>query len=122
MTIDPDFGRQVDALVAENQHLRVKSDNDDKTMHLMQEQYSAMAASVESMRGKYERQIFQLTTERDEAVVKHSKIKSLLLQSADIIMQAARADIGNETPEKMPAQTGPHVQDDRLPIARLNQG
>jgi hypothetical protein len=122
MSNDINFGRQVDALVAENQHLRVKSDNDDKTLHLMQEQYKALAASVDSMRNKYERQIFQLTTERDDATVKHSKIKSLLLQAADIVMQAARADIGDETPERMPQQTGQHIQDDRLPIARLNQG
>lgn len=114
-----EFGRQVDALVAENQHLRVKSDNDDKTMHLMQEQYKALAASVESMRNKYERQIFQLTTERDEAVIKHAKIKSLLLQAADIVMQAARADVGDETPEKMPPQTGSHIVDERLPTARI---
>lgn len=120
MTIDSTFGRQVDSLVAENQHLRVKSDNDDKTIHLQQEQYKALAASVEGMRAKYERQIFQLTTERDEAVLKHSKIKSLLLQSADIIMQAARADIGNETPEKMPPGAPlREIKDDRLPIARL---
>lgn len=116
---DQTFGRQVDALVAENQHLRVKADNDDKTLHLMQEQYRALSASVEGMRAKFERQIFQLTTERDEAMLKHSKIKSLLLQSADIIMQAARADVGDEAPEKMPPQTGRHIEDDRLPIARL---
>jgi len=114
-----EFGRQVDALVAENQHLRVKSDNDDKTLHLMQEQYKALAASVESMRNKYERQIFQLTTERDEAVVKHARIKSLLMQSADITMQALRADAGDETPEKMPPQTGAHIVDQRLPAAKI---
>lgn len=119
MEANKEFGRQIDALVAENQHLRVKSENDDITINLMREQYRAMAESVESMRNKYERQIFQLTTERDDAVAKRSKIKSLLLQGADITMQALRADAGDDTPEKMPAQTGTHISDDRLPIARL---
>lgn len=122
MSVDSEFGRQVDALVAENQHLRVKSDNDNKTLFLMRQQYEALAASVDSMRDDYERKLHRARTECDQAIIKHSAIKSLLLQSADIVMQALRADAGDEAPEKMPANRGPHITDDRLPIARLGNG
>ncbi len=118
--MDNEFGRQADALVRENQHLRVKSDNDDKTLHLMREQYAALAASVDGMRDKYEREIRGLRVDRDQAVIKHSTIKSLLLQAADIIVQAARADVGNDTPEKMPSQIGAHLIDPRLPNLDIN--
>src|SRR5579862_1250224 len=68
MTFDIRLGEQVDALVSENQHLRIKSENDDKTLHLMREQYDALAASVEGLRAKHDREVHTLRTERDVAV------------------------------------------------------
>lgn len=117
--MDSEFSRQAADIVRENQHLRVKSNNDDKTLHLMRQQYKALASSVEGMRDEHRREAHQLRTERDEAVAKHATIKSLLLQQAEITMQALRADAGNETPEKMPESRGQHITDDRLPLARL---
>lgn len=118
--MNDEFGRQADALVRENQHLRVKSDNDDITMQLMREQYKALADSVEDMRSGLETKLHRMRVERDEAVLKHRTIKGLLLQSTDLVMQALRADKGDETPEIMPPQTGRHIEDDRLPLAELN--
>src|SRR4051812_12735440 len=43
------LSEQIDRLVAENQHLRVKSENDDKTLHLLKEQYRLLAAQVEGI-------------------------------------------------------------------------
>lgn len=114
-----EFSRQAEEVVRENQHLRVKSDNDDKTIHLMRQQYDAMALSVDDMRSDYERKLHHMRTERDQAVARHAAIKALLLQAANIVMQALRADIGNETPEKMPPARLPALDDGRLPIARL---
>jgi hypothetical protein len=111
---------QVGLLVSENQHLRVKSDNDDKTLHLMREQYDALSSSVEGLRDRHERETHKLRTERDQAVRKYAVIKALLMQSADITMQALRAEQGDETPEVIPDRVVRHVSDDRLPIARLS--
>ena len=114
------LSEQVDRLVSENQHLRVKSDNDDITHRLMKEQYDALSASVEGMRSKFEREIHLMRTERDQAVRASKEINTLLLQAANLIMQALRAKEGDAAPEKMPEARGKHVSDDRLPIARLS--
>lgn len=111
---------QIKEMVAENQHLRVKSENDDTTLHLMRQQYDALADSVDAMRDEHAREVHLLRTQRDQAVIKHSRIKALLMQSTEIIMQALRADQGNETPEKMPVATLAIVHDDRLPAVGMS--
>jgi len=84
------LSEQVDRLVSENQHLRVKSDNDDITRQLLKEQYDALAGSVENTRTKHEREMHLLRTERDQAVIAFKEIDTLLLQAADMVMQATR--------------------------------
>lgn len=132
MTNDKEtFADQANRLVAENQHLRVKSDSDDLTIRLMREQYDGLAATVNNVRDKAaaeikatqdyaEHEISDLTIERDQAVRAFKEIDTLLLQAADLVMQALRAREGDAAPESLPTQRGMHIDDDRLPIARLN--
>lgn len=118
--MDDTFSRKAAELVAENQHLRVKAENQDITIVLMKEQYDSMAASVDGLRDKHDREMHKMRTERDQAVRKFATIKALLLQSADITMQALRAEQGDETPAQIPDRKTGHITDDRLPIARLS--
>jgi len=122
---------QVDRMVAENQHLRVRCESQETTITLMRDQYDALAAQVNDIRAKSrfeverardraESEVSELTIERDHAVRSFKEIDSILLQAADLIMQALRARQGDNTPEKMPERQTPHIVDDRLPIARLN--
>lgn len=124
------LAEQVDRLVAENQSLRVKSENDDKLIHLLKEQYSSLAAQVKGIREDAIREVERARhqrdadvsaaeIERDQALVAYKEIDGLLLQAGDLITQAARARIGNATPEKMPRQPLPAIEDSRLPAASL---
>lgn len=124
------LAEQVDRLVAENQSLRVKSENDDKLIHLLKEQYSSLAAQVKGIREDAIREVERARhqrdadvsaaeIERDQALVAYKEIDGLLLQAGDLITQAARARIGNTTPEKMPRQPLPAIEDSRLPAASL---
>lgn len=122
---------QVNQIVAENQHLRVKSENDDITLNLMKSQYDSLAAQVADIRSKARAevekarnmaadQIADMTIERDQAVRAFKEIDTTLMQAADLIMQALRARQGDDTPEQIPDRVTPHLRDDRLPIARLS--
>ena len=55
----------------------------------------------------------------DSSEIKERKMKSLLNQAADMILQAMRADVGNDTPEKMPQRQLSDMNDDRLPQPTL---
>ena len=111
---------QVGAMVTENQNLRVKSENDDLTIKLMRNQYDSLAAEVDGIHQKYLREIRSLRTERDQAVRNYAIMDTLLMQAADLIMQAARARIGDTTPEMMPHALVPHIEDGRLPGVALS--
>lgn len=125
------LSEQIDSLVAENRHLRIKSDADDRTIHLLKEQYAGLSAQVKGMREDAIREVERarhqrdaavqdMEIERDEALAANSQIEALLLQATEIITQALRARIGNATPEKMPpAQLG-EVNDARLPAPTLS--
>lgn len=126
LSADRLFAEKVTAMITENQNLRVKSDNDEKTIFLQTEQYNALAAKVNSIRDDAasrvakalddcDRQVTGMAIERDQAIAKYKRIDTLLMQAADLIMQAARARTGDETPEKMPQVQLPNMQDDRLP-------
>ena len=117
---DHHLSEQISRLVSENQHFRVKSENDEKTIHLLKQQYSGLSATVNGIRDKHAREMHDLTTERDEAVVRHQQVTTLLLQAADIVMQALRANEGDTVPLNIPDRVMPHIIDDRLPIARLS--
>ena len=125
------FTDQANRIVAENQHLRVKSENDDITIRLLKDQYSGLAAEVNGIRDKAaadiarakdgaERAVSGMQIERDQAVIAFKEIDTLLLQAADLIMQALRAREGDAAPEIMPTARGAHINDERLPIARLS--
>ncbi len=111
---------QVSRLVSDNQQLRVKVANDEKTIHLLKDQYSALSATVNGLRDRHAREVHDITSERDEAVVRHKEVTTLLLQAADIVMQALRANEGDLTPENIPDRRVAYIDDDRLPIARLS--
>lgn len=122
---------QINMMVAENQHLRVKSDSDDLTINLMRQQYDGLAAQVADIRAKArsevekarnmaEDQVADMTIERDQAIRSFKEIDTTLMQAADLIMQALRARRGDITPEQIPDVATVHFNDDRLPIARLS--
>ena len=120
------LSEQVDRLVAENQHLRVKSDNDDITIRLLKEQYELLSKQVADIREKAAREVekarnyardsvMDMQMDRDQAIVAYREIESLLLRTADTVTQALRARAGDSTPEKMPLTETPHIIDERLP-------
>lgn len=119
---------QVGRVVRENQNLRVRVDNDAKTIRTLTDQYDQLAANVDNIRDHAaadvahiqdwaDREITRLTIERDQAVRKFEEIDTVLMQAADLIMQAARARVGDATPERMPERKLAVIQDDRLPGA-----
>jgi len=111
---------QVSRLVAENQNLRVKVENDGKTIHLMRSQYDALASSVNRERDRLHREIQDLKIERDQSLRAFKEIDTTLLQAADLIMQAMRARQGVEIPEELPNRTAKPVVDARIPTPRIN--
>lgn len=117
---------QINQLIAENRRLRNKSDADDKTMHLLKEQNRELRGGIENLIEDHRRIERSLIAERDEAKLAYVEIEGCLNQAGDLIMQAARARIGDMAPERMPPQTGRHIEDARLPenspIARLANG
>jgi len=112
---------QIRDIVTENQNLRVRTSNDSVTIGLMKSQYDALAASVDGMKDKHDREMHKMRTERDQAVRSFKEIDTTLMQAADLIMQALRARQGDAAPEVMPDRLTSHIKDDRLPIARLSQ-
>jgi len=123
---DTALSDQINQLIAETRRLRNKSDADDKTIHLLKEQNAELRGGIESLVEDHRRIERKLVGERDEAQLAYTEIEGLLNQAADCIMQAARARIGDQAPEKMPQQIGRHVDHHLLPenspIARLAQG
>lgn len=122
---------QVGELVAEVQHLRVKSNNDDTTISLMRAQYDALAADVSRIRSKAatevgiardraDAEVTEMRIERDQALRAFKEIDTTLMSAADLIMQALRARAGEITPEVIPDRPTRDIRDDRLPIARLS--
>jgi len=118
---------QVSRLVAENQNLRVRTEADQKTIHLMQERYDALAAQVDDIRDRAardvaeardyaEREVSHITIERDQALSKHEIVDGLLMQVADLVLQASRASTGSE--QVAPIVNG--ADDARLPRVGMN--
>jgi folate-dependent tRNA-U54 methylase TrmFO/GidA len=89
---------QVAKLVAENRRYRVKSEADDKTIHLLKEQYDALQSGVENMIEEHRANERALAAERDRAVRSYTEIEGHLHQAADLIVQAMRARVGNADP------------------------
>ena len=110
------FTDRVTALVQENQHLRVRTDNDDKTIALMKEQYDKLAASVDGLRDKHEREIHAMRTERDQAARSNREIEALLLQASEIVMQALRARVGDLQPPDRSVADHPALPRNVMPI------
>lgn len=120
------LSEQVERLVAENQSLRVKSNNDDTMIHLLKEQYEILHRQVQGIRERADREVekarafardsvMDMQMDRDRALVAYREIEGLLLRATDTITQALRARVGDLTPEKMPEADLPHINDDRLP-------
>lgn len=124
MTItSPDLTKwtdQISGLIAENRRLRNKSDADDKTIHLLKEQYASVTGGIEDMIEDHRRVERDLTIEAHNAKVAYTQIQGLLDQAADLILQAARARIGDDTPAKMPAAIIPVLADGRMPEVSLS--
>lgn len=123
------LSEQVDRLVTENQNLRVKSNNDDKHIHLLTDQYNTLASQIASIRrraaeevtrtkAEAEEAVMDMQIERDQAVTAYQSVDRTLLQAAELIMQAARARVGNAEPA--PPATINGFDDARLPATRLS--
>ncbi len=110
---------QVGRLVARNRFLQVKSDSDDNVIRTLNDQYAKLASEVDGIRDESARRESAMRIERDKAVAKYEIINGLLVQTADLLMQAFRAREGDKTPEKAQERIVGAVTDDRLPIARL---
>ncbi len=104
---------QINALVAENRRLRNKSEADDATIALLKDQYRTVTKGIEDMvedQRKIER---ELTIEIHNTRAADKEIAGLLNQVADLILQAARARIGDSVPANMSEMA--HHEDKRLP-------
>lgn len=115
------FTDQVNNLVTENRHLTLKTESQENTIGMLSQQYDDLASSVEAMRAEYEQNLHTLRVERDQAVRKFTKINALLMQCADLTMQAIRAKIGDETPEKMPETLGNITDHPALPPNKIEE-
>lgn len=110
---------QVTSLVQENRRLRAKSNADDETIHLLKEQYATVAGGIEGMVEDHRRRERELMIESHQHKVAYEEIRGLLNQAGDLLLQAFRARVGNETPEQMPQLRLPVIEDRRLPAAML---
>ncbi len=117
---DAAFTDQISAMVAENRRLRNKSDADDKTIHVLKAQYDAVTGGIENMIEDHRKIERDLTIQLHKAQAAYQEIDGLLHQASDLILQAARARVGNGTPEKMPTAAVPAIEDGRLPAPVLS--
>lgn len=120
------LSEQVNDLLSELQSLRIKSENDDKMIHILKVQYESLSSQmrgirqdaireVETARQQRDADVHEAEIERDKAITAYKTIETLLLRSADLIMQAARARVGDATPAQMPHARLPQIEDERLP-------
>lgn len=101
--------KSVDALVREVRDLRVKSENDDNMIALLEQQRAEarkeleglrrkQAVEIENMRVNYEDQISQLRGGAEVATQKAQAVGDILQDVAQRILEAARRMAGQETP------------------------
>ncbi len=117
---DSTLSDQINALVSENRRLRMKSEADDKTIHVLKDQYAMVTSGMEDIVEDHRRIERELTIKAHKAQAAYSEMEGLLDRAADLILQAARARVGDDTPEKMPEHSGTHVNDARLPMIGPN--
>lgn len=106
---------QINALVAENRRLRNKSTADDITIQTLTEQYERLQSGVEDMVEDHRRRERELIAAADRAERAYVSIQGLLDQAADLILQAARARVGDAMPAPVP-----HLTDSRMPGVALS--
>lgn len=114
------FSDQINILVSDNRRLHAKTEADGTTIRLLKEENAGLHVTIEEMTRHYRQRERELIADTNRAKVAYTEISGLLNQVAETVLQAARAQIGDQTPEKMPAPHLPHLKDDRLPIARLS--
>ncbi len=98
----------------------MKSEADDATIVLLKSQYDQISGGMESLIEDHRRIERNLTVEIHNTRAADKEIAGLLNQVADLILLAARARIGNDTPATMPENLGPHINDARLPMIGPN--
>lgn len=117
---------QIGRLIDENRRLRVKSNEDDETIRMLTDKLEELQAGVngmiethreaeDSMKEEHRAIQRDLSFRADNAEIKERKMRSLVNQAADLILQAMRAEAGDETPKKMPQRQLENLNDDRLP-------
>lgn len=83
------FTDQASALVHDNRRLRIRIDNDERTIATLKAQYDQLAADFKSAQQTWREIEHQIITERDRAVTAEKEIHGLLNETADLIIQAA---------------------------------
>jgi hypothetical protein len=98
------FTDQASAIVHENRRLRLKVDNDERTIATLKAQ---LAADFKSAQQTWREIEHQLITERDRAVTAEKEIHGLLNEAADLIIQAAaRRGVPVVASEERPEEQG----------------
>jgi hypothetical protein len=111
---------RVNALVAENRHLRTANETCNATIDVLRQQYDKLEARHGDAIKRHETIEHRLTVECDRAKLAYAEIDGLLTQAAELIMTALHKRIGDRTPDPMPKAQLPHVNDDRIPPVVLN--
>lgn len=118
--MDATYLEQSARMVAENRRLFTENESLRRLNADLKQRYDTITAGVNDMVEDHRRVERELQFRVDKAERSEKEVSELLLLAADTIHQGLRARVGDKTPTKMPAQTGRHVEDDRLPIARLS--
>jgi predicted nucleic acid-binding Zn-ribbon protein len=117
--------KSIDALVKEVRDLRVKSDNDDNMVSLLEQQRADArreleglrakhARETEAMRIRYEDEISQLRGKAEEAEQKALAVNDTLQDVAQRILEAARRMAGQTMPQVVVTEDTHHLLRDTL--------
>ena len=104
------FTDQASALVHDNRRLRIRVDNDERTIATLKAQYDQLAADFKSAQQTWREIEHQLITERDRAVTAEKEINGLLNEAADLIIQAAARRATAASPAEEQTEHGPLLE------------
>ncbi len=111
---------QINALIAENRRLLVENESLRRLHADVKQRYDTVTAGVNDMIEDHRHVERDLQFRVDKAETSEKEVAELLLQAADIIRQAFRARVGDNTPEKMPVAQLPALADGRMPEVSLS--
>ena len=95
---------------ADNRRLRIRVDNDERTIATLKAQYDQLAADFKSAQQSWRETEHQIITERDRAVTAEKEINGLLNETADLIIQAAARRATAAAPAEEQTEHGPLLE------------